>query len=422
MTQVPVASGRDAPQFNPVQLLEQLSASQANGYLKVSRNTVDWQIYLDRGQLIYATHSLDPFDRLERHLRRLSQAVPVLTAAVRQQARLNFDSESQPDSYLPPEYQAMGWLYDQQYLTVEEVEKLINSLNREVFESYLLLELGDCEFVNNTTEYPRYCQVKVMPFIEECQQQLKAWYALAPFISSPEQRPYFFSHTQTTKNLSPEQYGKLSKLLRGFSFRQLAVLTNQDEIKVAQSLYPLLKSKVVILRAPQSPFDQLPTIPAPPVESSGEPSGNLVASSPTQAQVNTGETIGTIGSESVSQKQYTIVCVDDSPTILNEINRFLQEHNLTVHAISNPTKALMEIARIKPDIVLLDVGMPTIDGYKLCRLLRNHPNFQKTPNVMVTGNSSLIDRAKARVAGATDYLTKPFTQAELVKMVFRYLT
>jgi twitching motility two-component system response regulator PilG len=82
----------------------------------------------------------------------------------------------------------------------------------------------------------------------------------------------------------------------------------------------------------------------------------------------------------------------------------------------------MEIARIKPDIVLLDVGMPTIDGYKLCRLLRNHPNFQKTPIVMVTGNSSLIDRAKARVAGATDYLTKPFTQAELVKMVFRYLT
>jgi twitching motility two-component system response regulator PilG len=82
----------------------------------------------------------------------------------------------------------------------------------------------------------------------------------------------------------------------------------------------------------------------------------------------------------------------------------------------------MEIVRIKPDMVLLDVGMPMIDGYKLCRLIRNHPLFQNTPIIMVTGNSGLIDRAKARVAGSTDYLTKPFTQTELVKMVFRYLT
>jgi two-component system, chemotaxis family, response regulator PixG len=66
--------------------------------------------------------------------------------------------------------------------------------------------------------------------------------------------------------------------------------------------------------------------------------------------------------------------------------------------------------------------MPKVDGYELCRLLRKHPTFKTTPIIMVTGNTGLIDRAKARLAWTTDYMTKPFTQSELSKMVFRHLT
>jgi two-component system, chemotaxis family, response regulator PixG len=62
-----------------------------------------------------------------------------------------------------------------------------------------------------------------------------------------------------------------------------------------------------------------------------------------------------------------------------------------------------------------------VDGYELCRLLRKHPMFKKTPIIMVTGNTGLIDRARAKIAGTTDYMTKPFTQDQLLKMVFRYL-
>jgi two-component system, chemotaxis family, response regulator PixG len=69
----------------------------------------------------------------------------------------------------------------------------------------------------------------------------------------------------------------------------------------------------------------------------------------------------------------------------------------------------------------LDVGMPRVDGYELCRLLRKHPLFKKIPIIMVTGNTGLIDRARAKMSGTTDYMTKPFTQADLLKMVFRHL-
>ena len=66
--------------------------------------------------------------------------------------------------------------------------------------------------------------------------------------------------------------------------------------------------------------------------------------------------------------------------------------------------------------------MPNLDGYHLSRLIRKHSLFQQTPIVMVTGNTGILDRAKARVSGATDYLTKPFSQAELETIVKRYLS
>jgi twitching motility two-component system response regulator PilG len=89
--------------------------------------------------------------------------------------------------------------------------------------------------------------------------------------------------------------------------------------------------------------------------------------------------------------------------------------------IDNPVKALMEIIRNKPDLILLDVTMPNLDGYELCSLLRKHPNFKQTPIIMVTGNTGFIDRAKAKLVGSSGYLTKPFTQSDLVKIVFKYL-
>ncbi|MBD1843225.1 response regulator [Cyanobacteria bacterium FACHB-63] len=119
--------------------------------------------------------------------------------------------------------------------------------------------------------------------------------------------------------------------------------------------------------------------------------------------------------------RYTIACIDDSPTVLQAISTFLNDSSMAVIMINDPVKALMQVVRSKPDMILLDVGMPNLDGYELCSLLRRHPSFKQTPIIMVTGHTGFIDRAKAKIVGASGYLTKPFTQSELVKMVFRYL-
>ena len=124
---------------------------------------------------------------------------------------------------------------------------------------------------------------------------------------------------------------------------------------------------------------------------------------------------------SMSRTTYTVACIDDSPTVLNAIQKFLEDQSLSVVAINDPVKALMQIVRSKPDLILLDITMPNLDGYELCALLRRHPRYKRTPIVMVTGNTGLIDRARAKLVRASGYLTKPFTQSDLLKMVFKHL-
>ena len=166
----------------------------------------------------------------------------------------------------------------------------------------------------------------------------------------------------------------------------------------------------MLVRAPQPPFDLLPDLKGYTAESKDA----------FPVPLNDNDVLGT--ETTVRQQSYTIACVDDSASILNTIQRYLENDALSIVQINDPMRALLEIVRAKPDLILVDVGMPKIDGYAICRMLRKHQNFQHTPIIMVTGNTGLIDRAKAKLVGATDYMTKPFTQEELNTMVFRYLS
>jgi two-component system, chemotaxis family, response regulator PixG len=174
------------------------------------------------------------------------------------------------------------------------------------------------------------------------------------------------------------------------------------------------------LRPAQPPFDRLHKLYAAEMDKDrfDEKSQSITDAF---ASVNPTGNPSTTTGDLAEQATYKIACVDDSPTILREINRFLDGDSFKVFPIVDSGTALMKIIRINPDIILLDVGMPTIDGYKLCSMLRKHPAFKKTPIVMVTGNTGIIDRAKAKMAGSTDYMTKPFTQSGLIEMVSRHL-
>ncbi|MBK1988563.1 response regulator [Sphaerospermopsis aphanizomenoides BCCUSP55] len=128
-----------------------------------------------------------------------------------------------------------------------------------------------------------------------------------------------------------------------------------------------------------------------------------------------------IYSKPKDKKNYTIFCVDDSPLVLNTIRGYLDEQIFSVIGVTDSLKALMEIFHVKPDMILLDVTMPNLDGYEVCSLLRKQASFKNTPVIMVTEKASLIDRAKAKLVRASGCLTKPLNQGDLLKTIFQHM-
>jgi twitching motility two-component system response regulator PilG len=111
-----------------------------------------------------------------------------------------------------------------------------------------------------------------------------------------------------------------------------------------------------------------------------------------------------------------VLIADDSPTMRIVTRHALERVGLQTIEAATPLEVIAA-ARDLPELFLLDitfaVGAPT-DGYQLCRLLRDQPEFRESPILLVSGHDGIVDRVRGRFAGATGYITKPFEMAELV--------
>lgn len=343
--------------LHPLSLLAQLISRQVSGCLKLTAQASEWRLLFNRGQLNFATSSADAFDRLDRQMLALAQPVP---AAMLEQARLLFEQSDEIDEVVSRDYRALCWLVDQKVITSEQASEVIGAIAVEVIEPFLSIREGSYELIPaaRTEGIPSFCNLDLRPIVELCQRNSK-------------QRA---AGGQVTTRLSN-------------SITATSTLQAQVNAQGSGSIGNQIHS-------PES----------------NQTNGDRAA----------GMRLG--GRQDVLKRTtYTVACIDDSPTVLNAIQKFLEDQSLSVVAINDPVKALMQIVRSKPDLILLDITMPNLDGYELCALLRRHPRYKRTPIVMVTGNTGFIDRARAKLVRASGYLTKPFTQSDLLKMVFKHL-
>jgi len=410
------------------EILKNLELSK-DGCVYVVRDRIRWSFYVRGGKLVYASHSLDSFERLERHLRMLSREVPALDEKLRSQLRLMFDEDS-PDlakyrvvsEMLCIEYFAVLWLVDENHLTKPLAGKLIVRMIQEVLEVFLCLPNG--EFGQHYYQHmlqDSYCALSVDRILEVVEPRLQSWYKLGPTIFSPYQCPYLVSQNSAAKRMSMETVQQLGRILRGFNFLQLGALLGKDPLAIAKQLNPLIGDGSILLRDPLSPFDMLPRTYYLAPEEEKE---NIQKLSETfDDEPTAGDDISGFsqGLTNQSIRTWKIVCIDDSESMLSIINSYLGSEDFEVTLIQDSMRALMKITSIRPDLILLDIGMPNVDGYQLCSLIRKSSILKDIPIVMVTGNKGLIDRARARIAGATDYITKPFMKGDLLKMVMRHL-
>jgi two-component system, chemotaxis family, response regulator PixG len=379
--------------LSPIDLLKDFASRRATGLLKISANDIFWFIYFCDGEIFHANFSIDPFDRLEFYISRVLisgdyQLEKSFLEALRQQTT----GIDLADFYPSYDYQTLYSLVCTRQISVANAALITHKIIKEAICNFLLLSVFTCEFIADFRQFPLLFSNDLNCLLKECQHEISDWQALKSNIYSFYQRPFV-----SEDNANHSKYNYLKKFLVGMDFFHLSLTLGQSAIRIAQSLDPLIASGVIGLLPPKSPYAELPQL-----------------FSQLEAQDLSLD-------KSRAIQPCKVVCVDDSLTILQRVNDFLDNTHFQLFLVQNAGAALSKIITVQPHVILLDIDMPNIDGYSLCRMVRCNKVFKNTPIIMITSNYGLIDRAKAKICGATDYMTKPFTQNNLNQMIFKYV-
>ena len=114
-----------------------------------------------------------------------------------------------------------------------------------------------------------------------------------------------------------------------------------------------------------------------------------------------------------------VMVVDDSKTIRRTAETLLTGAGCQVLTASDGFEALGKVAEYRPDVILIDIMMPRLDGYQACAIIKNNRAFKKTAVIMLSSKDGLFDKARGRIVGSDQYLTKPFTKDELLGAIQR---
>lgn len=355
---LPINRYRFFQKIHPQLLLKKITNKPVTGCLQVFSTNDSWSFYFEDSKLVYASCTDKMFNLIYEKLQQYSQQIPALAQKkVYQQLRIIFQKGIDNQAILNPDYLAICWLVNQKLITPAQAKILIKELAFEVVTSFLTIKQGSYEF---TTE----------SFMGDMPKFCKLDMNLL---------------IENTQQKSRNQDAPSPVILNPPSHNQVS---SKTKIPIQQ---PLPKAGI------SQGISQTP---------------NYAYSSRQRVYRQR---------QNYRRKVYTIVCIDDSPTVLNAIQSFLDEQVFTVIGFSEPLKALMQILSTNPDLILLDVEMPNLDGYELCSLLRKHSYFRDVPVIMVTARKGFIDRAKAKMVRASGYLPKPFSESELLKIIFQHL-
>ncbi|MDB9340155.1 MULTISPECIES: response regulator [Cyanophyceae] len=358
MKTLPINRYRFFQKLQPISLLKKITSKTVNGCLQVFSTTGSWSIYIEEGKLIYACYSEKMFEPLYRNLQSLSQQISTLPDGIEQQLQAIFENGIEDQTIPNPDYLAICWLVTQKYISPAQAAMLIELLALEVLETFLSLEEGSYEFVLES-------------FLDDMPK---------------------YCHLNIRLLVEQLQTGRRQG-------------TNKDA------------SPVVRLNQPQ-----IPTQPAQKSPRVSEAQKTVYSHSVSTNNIHNINHSGQPTQAPADRKLYKILCIDDSPTVLNTIKNYLDEQIFTVITITDSWNVLTQIFRIKPDVILLKVEMPNLNGYELCSLLRKHSSFKNTPVIMVTGKTGLIDRARAKLVRASGFLAKPFIQGDLLKIIFQHIS
>ncbi len=126
-------------------------------------------------------------------------------------------------------------------------------------------------------------------------------------------------------------------------------------------------------------------------------------------------------SQEVGFSGIKVMIIDDSKTIRRTAETLLKKEGCDVITATDGFEALSKITDSRPDIIFIDIMMPRLDGYQTCALIKRNKSYKDTPVILLTSKDGLFDRARGRIVGSDQYLTKPFTREELLGAIKEYV-
>ena len=115
-----------------------------------------------------------------------------------------------------------------------------------------------------------------------------------------------------------------------------------------------------------------------------------------------------------------VLVIDDSNTIRRSAEIFLKQGGYQVLLAEDGFDALSKVNDHDPDLIFCDILMPRLDGYQTCAIIKRNPRFAAVPVIMLSSKDGVFDKARGRMVGSEDYLTKPFTKEQLLRAVAQY--
>lgn len=120
---------------------------------------------------------------------------------------------------------------------------------------------------------------------------------------------------------------------------------------------------------------------------------------------------------SITSSGIKVLVIDDSNTIRRSAEIFLKQGGHEVMLADDGFDALSKVNDYLPDLIFCDILMPRLDGYQTCAIIKRNPKFSSVPIVMLSSKDGVFDKARGRMVGSQDYLTKPFTKDQLLQTV-----
>ncbi|MBE9002124.1 response regulator [Nostoc sp. LEGE 12447] len=440
------------------QLIEQLQIKLFTGRLNLeARDGPTWTLYFRLGRLIWQAGGSNADERWRRHLLRYCSNVDVTQLEQLVSPQENYR-----------EYSILAKLREQKLIEQQQLVSLIASSIAEVlFDIMQYIEAkrnsdnpaGQLSHTTVVGEVPGVL-LAVIPTEEVLKRATQAWQewrdaGLATY--SPNLFPIIQKIELLQGQASSKQIIALvdgTKTLRG-----LGQKSGRDVLALTRLLMTLVKTGAIVF----SPTPKLRQVgisketgnPSSAVNNSNSslkteedtvlqvaPNFNKVAPPATSKEVFTPSSAVNNSNSSLKTEEKTILqvglpaaskaiidvsrplvaCVDDSPMICRSLEEILTHQGYRFVGIQDSLTAVLNLIKSKPDFIFLDLLMPKVNGYEICSQIRKTPSLKNVPVVILTGKDGIVDRMRAKLVGATDFLGKPVEADKVLNVLHKYLS